>query len=214
MKIIQTLMLSLCILGFAFTSQAQLSQKSNDDKLAKSDKLPDNNGRIDWNRVFFGFHDFGGISTNNYGFGNGIFIGNGGINVGISPHIGYYFTDSFSAGIGPTFQLSKFDADNLRYLGGHAFARYDVLRILFLQTEVDYVNFKRKFDGIQIGDAKNFPAVLAGGGINITPNSRMVASGLILYNFTTNQADEQFYPYRGVFGGSNPIVRINLGYRL
>ena len=202
-------MLSLCIIGFAFSSQAQLNQKSDDNKFANQDKLPDNNGKIDWDRVFIGVHDFGGIGST---FGNGISISNFGINVGLSPHIGYYFTDKFSAAIGPTFQFFKLDADNIRYLGGHAFVRYDIARMFFAQTEVDYVNFKRKFDGIQIGDTRNFPAVLIGGGINLTPNRRINSSGLILYNFTNGQVDDQFYPYRGIFGGSNPIVRLNIGW--
>jgi len=194
-------MLSLCILGFAFTSQAQLSQKSNDDKLANLDKMPDNDGKIDWSRFFVGGNLGGGIS-------------NGVIQADVSPHLGYYVTDKFVVGAGPSFIYYKIDSRQLRYFGGNAFARYDIFKGLFVHTEFDYLNFKQKFDGIQIGDSKNFPAFLAGGGLNISAGGRSYFSGMILYNFLDGQSNEQFYPYQGTFGGSNPIIRIGGGIRL
>lgn len=197
-------MLSLCILGFAFTSQAQLSQKSNDDKLANTDNIPDNNGKIDWSRFFVGGNLGGGIS-------NGI------IQADVSPHIGYYVTDKFSVGAGPSFLYFKRDSDSYRYLGGHAFARYDVLRGLFLQAEYDYLNFKYK-NLIDVNNPSifkdNFPALLAGGGLNIRTAGNGYFTGMILYNFLDNKSDTFGYPFEGIFGTSNPIIRIGGGFRL
>lgn len=127
-----TLIVVVCLMSF--NTQAQNEAKS---------------GGFDSSRLFTG-GNIGLSFSNNYSF------------VEVSPIIGYYFTDKFSAGLGPSYQYHKFGFYDYSFniLGVRTFARYDILDNIFIHGEYGTYTYKDNSDN----ERRNFSTLPIGGG--------------------------------------------------
>ncbi|MEZ4883417.1 MAG: hypothetical protein R3E32_01680 [Chitinophagales bacterium] len=111
-------------------------------------QTPEKKG-FDKSRLFTG-GSIGLSFSNNYSF------------VEVSPIIGYYFTDKFSAGLGPSYQYHKFGFLDYSFniIGANAFARYDILDNFFLHGEYGVFSYKDDSDNSR----QSFSMLPIGGG--------------------------------------------------
>ncbi len=207
----------LSLLLFLFgTTSAALAQRvyTSSGKPAKAQKNRSGAGEskgFDPDRLVFG----GGLSA---GFGTYT-------NIGISPIVGYRFTDNLMAGIGLGYQYVRVRGVLANPLGGyqdsklHVFtpsvwARYAFLENFFAQAEYEYNAITYNdlaFDPnnsnniITVNKHLNVPAVLVGGGIRQRITDR--SSILLTVLFNVYKSDIQIYP-------NGPIFRVgfNVGY--
>ncbi|MFK7907413.1 MAG: hypothetical protein AB8B69_19920 [Chitinophagales bacterium] len=80
--------------------------------------------------------------------------------VEVSPILGYYFTDKFSAGLGPSYQYYKIFGSSINIIGARTFARYDILDNLFLHGEYGTFSYKDDSDN----GRQSFSMLPIGGG--------------------------------------------------
>jgi hypothetical protein len=118
----------------------------------------------------------------------------------ISPQIGYYITDYWSAGVGATYMFYKnnfFDLKTSVY-GGSLFTEIYPLSFIVLHGESQMLN-------IEIYENPNNPfrawdlSLLGGGGYRMRIGEKGIVNYLILWNF--NQSKNSVY--------SNPVFRIS-----
>jgi len=125
--------------------------------------------------------------------------------LGISPQIGYKFTDQLIAGFGVQYYYFKYSDDYTKYssniYGGSLFAKYLLTDNLFLHTEyevlnlavpIDYGSFRRE----------EVTSILVGGGYRQMLGERSSVDFLVLFNLN----ESRYSPY------SNPIIRVGFGF--
>jgi hypothetical protein len=130
--------------------------------------------------------------------------------IDVSPIVGYYITDRWSAGVGFTFQYfqSKLYDYSTSIYGPKAFTRYDFLTIsslhLFAHAEFEYLFLKYREDLMSEPTQVTSPNLLLGGGASYSLGGKASAYAMILYNVLQNK----YTPY------SNPVIRVgvNVGF--
>jgi hypothetical protein len=126
--------------------------------------------------------------------------------IDISPLVGYRFTESFSAGVGGTYQYFRYKTQvyslETNVYGGRVFGRYFFLENFFAHTEYEVLNLEA-FD-LTPTQRVNVGSLLAGGGLIQRFGNNSGVTLMVLYNFT-----ESYYtPYR------NPIIRVGFIFGL
>lgn len=120
------------------------------------------------------------------GIGDRIYFGGGGgfsggtnfINVGLSPLVGYKFTEKFSGGLQITYQYVKFQDISWSNYGGGPFLRYNVTQKLFGYTQYEYLNV-----GTSSGDIRyNFSSMFVGLGYSEPLGGNVAFNITALYN--------------------------------
>jgi len=201
MKNIQTIVLTLFVL-FATTAVSAQQKGSGtpatDNRMESLENKPDSNSKFNKDKIFVGGNFGGNLSgTNTF--------------VDISPIIGYRVTDKIMVGVGATGQFFKRDSFTNRVFGGKVFARYDIIKNLFLHTEYERLVSKRSGDA----GSYQFQGLLTGAGYQqrLGPG---YFSAMILYNWLDNASNPgtSFNPYSNGIFGENPIVRIGWGVSL
>lgn len=160
-----------------------------------------------------------GFNPNNMIFGGGFNFGIGGgvTNIGVSPIIGYRFTERFSAGVGLGYQYLSIKnyASYINSSGavesytlkssiysGSLWARYVIWQNLFLHVEPEMIYWKRvnsvSYDAVNgklIENKENLlvPRVLVGGGIRQPISDRVSFLMLGLYDIIQDPNS----PYNG-----------------
>lgn len=167
--------LSLVLALFTLTGFAQTPQQSSV-----------------FDRIFIG-GGIGGQFGSNYTY------------VNVSPSIGYWITNSWSAGAGFTYQYfqDKIFNYSTSILGPTAFTRYHFLRYLFATAEFEYLFRKYKEEATSVVEKVTAPVLLLGGGAYYSLGGAVSAYIMVLVDVIENQ----YSPYR------NPVIRfgVNVG---
>ncbi len=165
-----------------FTGTA-MSQYTREDDISKQ---PNDRGGFSPDRIYVG----GSLGAQ---FGTFTFVN-------LSPDVGYWFTDRFTAGLGARYLY--FSDNTINYsttiLGGSTFARYFITEELFTHVEFEVLN--GRFDRMR-NDAFNVYSLFAGGGYMQFFSDRFFSGIMILYNIN----DSVYSPYR------NPVIRVTFG---
>lgn len=190
-KIIFTLLVST----LAFSTYAQEIYSSSGKPLNENNKTTDE-------------EEEKGFNPNNMIFGGGFVLGAGGgvTNIGISPIIGYRFTERLSAGIGLGYQylsVKNYDAyiDNTgasrsytlktSIYSGSIWSRFVVWQNVFLHVEPEMIFWNRVnnvyYDAVAnkvVEDKKNLfvPRLLLGGGLRQPISDRVSFVATALYD--------------------------------
>lgn len=120
----------------------------------------------------------------------------------ISPRIGYMFNNNFSIGTGLTyiFLRNKYFATNQNVLGGNIFARHNILKNFYAQTEFELVNVKLYTvipNTIEYSTRRNWvPALFLGAGVYESVANRLGISIGGYYNILYNSKKS---PYNSAF---------------
>ena len=129
--------------------------------------------------------------------------------IDISPIVGYYFTDKFSAGVGVIYQYYAFK-DNAYPLnnfktniyGAKTFLRYHIIQSIFAHAEYEALNLETQFFdpyNMRHQTPRFFVhSILLGGGYRQAMGDFSALNLMLLYNI--NETIDS--PYR------NPIIRI------
>lgn len=192
-KLIFTLLVFGCVINFA---AAQEVYSSTGRPLNKSQKNVKDEQLVEPSRFIYGGWGL-------FGMGNGI------INVGITPVIGYRITDEFSAGIGlgyQYFRVKDFNtvitdvntgAEEFRPLNAHIYSpsvwgRYVIWSNIFAHVEYEQNIFsQRYYDNdfseypypiIKVNETLSVPSLLAGGGLRQPIGDRASLIIMVLYD--------------------------------
>ena len=155
----------------------------------------DNNFKFDKNRLFTG----GNLGAQ---FGTSTFLD-------ISPILGYYITDKFSAGIGAIYQYAGYKDrtfpaynSNTSIYGGKLFLRYNIIESIFAHAEYEALNLETEyFDPMNYRHSTPrffVHSILIGGGYRQPIGDYSSINLMVLYNI--NETIDS--PYR------NPIIRM------
>lgn len=146
-----------------------------------------------WRKVFFG-GNIGGVSFSSQG-----------TYIDLSPHIGYRFTEKFSAGTGFIYQYISQSGLEAHNYGGKLFARYLIWRGVFAHTEYQQLNMKYFYvDKNQNIYSKRrwVGSMFLGGGLqqNLGGNSTIYVMGLydVLYKSEYSPHSNPFYFTMGI----------------
>ncbi len=126
-------------------------------------------------------------------------------NIDLAPHYGYFLTKNLSIGIGGTYQYFKdtryIPEYQLHIYGGRAFARYDILNIVFLHVEQEMLAYKTDLYSLnretELIVSHN---TLVGGGYRQAFQKNSRSAGYIMLLFNLNETIHT--PY------SNPVLRV------
>lgn len=134
----------------------------------------------------------------------GFNFGNGGINVDVSPLLGYFLTNRIAFGAGPSFQYYK-PSNNLSAItvyGGRSFIRYNVWQSLFAQVELAGLNYKN----LSTNSRDWLFQLPVGGGISQRIVGNTSLNAMILYDVLYN-ADKSPYDNALIIRGG-----VNVGF--
>ncbi len=123
-----------------------------------------------------------GFKKENLFFGGdlGLNFNNNGAYVLIAPVMGYRFLESrsLSLAIGPSFEYFKSGTLSTNSFGGRTFARYDILRNLFLHAEYEGLSIKQS----GISDRVWIDRLPLGGGYRQSLGGRANLNFMVLYD--------------------------------
>ncbi|MFT6850287.1 MAG: hypothetical protein ACJATA_001099 [Sphingobacteriales bacterium] len=118
----------------------------------------------------------------------------------VSPRIGIRITEGFSAGPGLIYQYYNIDKNGFSNYGASIFARQNIFQNLFLQSEIEVLNFqplRRNIFGEFI-DRETVTSIFVGGGYSARVSNFAAMNIMVLFNLN----DSVNSPY------SNPVIRI------
>ncbi len=159
----------------------------------QAQNAPEKKG-FDKSRLFTG-GNIGLSFSNNYSF------------IEVSPIIGYYFTDKFSAGLGPSYQYHKFGFYDFSFniIGARTFARYDILDNIFLHGEYGVFSYKDDSDNSR----QSFSMLPIGGGYRqYMGRTSIYAMALYDMFYAKNKDNQNLFYYAGLNNG----IRTNNGW--
>jgi hypothetical protein len=189
--------LLLTLIAFGINSQAQEVYSSSGKPLDEK------------NKSTLDEEEESGFNPNNMIYGGGLIFGIGGgvTNLGVSPVIGYRFSERLSAGVGLGYQYYAEKAPaykfNTSIYSGSLWARLMLFQNIFLHVEPELNSlevFTPKYDantGIFTGldkERKLVPSLLVGGGLRQPISDRVSFVGLILYDVLQDPNS----PYNGI----------------
>lgn len=154
-------------------------------------------------------HYFAPPGSNNWFFGGGVGLGFGDVDyLELAPMGGLWLSPKASVGASLIYRYRRDsrpeDTISTSDYGGSVFGRYIVWNPLFLQAEVEYLNYEYlQFD--LTTDRKGYTSVLLGGGAATPMGRNASAFATILYNVAYDSDDPG--PY-----GSPWIVRFGFGF--
>lgn len=165
-----------------------VGQYTRDDSALETQPNEDKKG-IDFNRLYVG----GSLGAQ---FGTFTFVN-------LSPDLGYWFTDRFTAGIGARYLYFSDSRTNYSttIVGGSIFARYLITPEIFGHVEYEVLN--GRFDPTR-EKAFNISSLFVGGGYMQSLGDRFFTGIMLLYNVN----DSVYSPYR------NPVIRVTFGLGL
>lgn len=141
-------------------------------------------------RIYFG--GGGGLSA-----GTGIFI------VSVTPQVGYKITQSYSAGVGITYQYVRFtDFDeSISNYGWSVFNRYNITQQFFAYGEFERLSFQLDLDNTA---RQGFNSLFLGLGFSNQLGGRASFNTTVLYNVLYVEGEPS--PYRSPW-----VVRAGIG---
>ena len=154
-----------------------------------------------------GFHKGQWVTGGNFGIG----LGNGEINLGISPQIGYRLTPKWELGTRLTYNYYHYNYQGLKFsshqFGGGFYTIYDIYAGLFAQAENELLSYEKIFIDANNPDVINLErtivhSVFIGGGYRQMISGKASMSITILFNL--NETIDS--PY------NNPLFRIGFGF--
>jgi hypothetical protein len=134
-----------------------------------------------------------------FGGGGGISFGRFQDQVAVMPVVGYMLTQKLIAGTGISYQYvnSKFYTPSitLQHYGVNPFAQFFFYRNIFIQSEVEYLNFEYPVSRTATSRS-DFTSFLAGGGFMQPIGKRVGFYVTALYNFSyAEPRPGEFTPY-------------------
>ena len=186
MRILCSVLILFCVTQlsaqFSFASPQQAENPIPLDSLTFSERL-----------VYGGF---GGLNA-----GSGFFF------LQLNPQVGYQKTDEFTLGVNGNiyFWQNRFQEYRYSAFGPSGFARYRLLNILFVQSELELLYIKRKFNlyrDSEITTQEFVPGILVGGGVVLHSGGKSFSSVSVMFNLI----DGNDRPYR------NPQLRFGFHY--
>lgn len=137
--------------------------------------------------------NFGGGISNYYAY------------VDASPLIGYMITNSWSAGLGFTYQYlnNKLLLYETNIFGPRVFTRYQLFDFAFIHAEYEHLYLKHKFAATDDLISVQAPGLLLGGGFS-SGQGRNMFYVMLLYNIL----EGRYTPY------SNPVLRVGFNFGL
>jgi len=195
------------IIFIGLSCQAQFRNINKNNRGKKLEENSNEKRKFDWNRVYVGGQLGGGLA-------------NGQLQGVISPEVGYFIMEDLLVAAGPTFEffpaqfVSPGATGTARFLGAHAFARYNIFKGFFAHTEYEIVNVRvngeKYINPISGETTNNINSLFAGAGLRIGN----FVSAMILYNFLfdeNNVIQNQRYSNPFGFNIQNPIIRVSFG---
>lgn len=193
----QFLLLFIFTIGIAGSSYAQDVYSSSGKPLNRKQTNVKDDRLIDPDRIIFG-------GWGNFGIGNGI------LNLGITPVVGYRITDGFSAGIGFGYQYFRVKnyntviidgntgAEEFRPLNAHIYSpsvwgRHIIWNNIFAQVEYEHNIFSQTYytndftifpdlPVIKETETITVPSLLVGGGLRQPLGRRASVVFMVLYD--------------------------------
>ena len=130
--------------------------------------------------------------SNRFWVGGGIGLSFGTVDyIEVAPLVGYDATQKFSFGGGVLYRYRKdgrFEPTfSTNDYGANVFARYQIIRQVFVQGEYEYLNYE--FIDFDTTDREEFHSVLAGPGFNQPLGNNASLFIIALYNFSYDSGD-------------------------
>ena len=164
-------------------------------------------------RLFFG-GNFGLMASSSY------------TDIEISPHVGYYITPRWSAGIGATYKYfndkyyfplpnGEWERFESHIWGGRTFTNYVIVNNvgdwiplgtdfrIYAQAEYEFLSYEEKFFSRNATGRKMQNSILVGGGFRFPMGPRSSMNLTILWNLNSNMDD--------IYGG-RPIIRFGVNF--
>ena len=173
------------------------------------------------------------VAQKNYSFRDRLFFGGSfGLSIGtytdieLSPHVGYYITSRWAAGIGVTYEYynnkyhfvdmyGNYERFETHIWGGRLFTNYvivdnvnDWIPIgltfrIFAHVEYEALSYEKKFFDYFATGRKLQNSILVGGGFRFPMGRRSSMNLTILWNLNSSMRD---------FYGNGPIIRMGYNF--
>ena len=182
---------------------------------------------------FCGIFAFTASAQTNYSFRDRLFFGGSfGLAIGsytdieISPHVGYYITPRWAAGIGITYEYynnkyhfvdgnGRFERYETHVFGGRLFTNYVIINNvsdwlplgfnfrIFAHVEYEALSYEKGFFIYDVPGRELQNSILVGGGLRFPMGKRSSMNLTILWNLNSNLND---------IYGSGPIIRFGYNF--
>ena len=162
-----------------------------------------------------------------FGGNFGLMAGSTYTNIEVSPHIGYYITSRWSAGVGVTYEYynnkfhffdiltGQFERFETHIWGSRLFTNYVILNNMndwiplglnfriFTHVEYEFLSYEKKFFDYYATGRKMLNSFLVGGGLRFPMGKRSSMNLTVLWNLNSE--------LNSVYG-NGPIIRIGYNF--